>query len=75
MKIFRWFKHAANSSIKVPVFGAASYLALAVSPFCIVFAVVWAAYRGASFAWIGQDIMVISQLFFHVVVHWLVIIL
>ncbi|KAG6514627.1 hypothetical protein ZIOFF_024995 [Zingiber officinale] len=56
----RWFKHAANSFIKIPVFGAASYLALAVSPFCIVFTVVWAAHRGASFAWIGQDIMGIA---------------
>lgn len=55
---FRWFKHAGESYIKVPFFGAVSYLTLAVSPFCIVFAVVWAVYRRISFAWIGQDILV-----------------
>lgn len=31
---------------------------MAVSPFCIAFAVVWAVYRDVSFAWIGQDILV-----------------
>ncbi|KAK9147478.1 hypothetical protein Scep_006235 [Stephania cephalantha] len=53
----RWFKQAGDSFIKVPFFGAISYLTLAVSPFCITFAVVWAVYRHASFAWIGQDIL------------------
>ncbi|XP_019423293.1 PREDICTED: signal peptide peptidase-like 2 [Lupinus angustifolius] len=53
----RWFKDASESYIKVPFFGAFSYLTLAVSPFCITFAVLWAVYRNASFAWIGQDIL------------------
>ncbi|KAK9143783.1 hypothetical protein Syun_013183 [Stephania yunnanensis] len=53
----RWFKQAGDSFIKVPFFGSISYLTLAVSPFCITFAVVWAVYRHASFAWIGQDIL------------------
>lgn len=44
--------------MKIPFFGAVSYLTLAVTPFCIVFAVVWAVYRRASWAWIGQDILV-----------------
>ncbi|KAK6251313.1 hypothetical protein SCA6_005318 [Theobroma cacao] len=56
----RWFKHAGESYIKVPFFGALSYLTLAVSPFCIAFAVVWAVYRNVSFAWIGQDILGIA---------------
>ncbi|XP_042471030.1 signal peptide peptidase-like 4 [Zingiber officinale] len=56
----RWFKRAGESFIKVPFFGAVSYLTLAVSPFCIVFAVVWAVYRRLSFAWIGQDILGIA---------------
>ncbi|XP_065021715.1 signal peptide peptidase-like 4 [Musa acuminata AAA Group] len=56
----RWFKRAGESYIKVPFFGAVSYLTLAVSPFCIVFAVVWAVYRRVSFAWIGQDILGIA---------------
>ena len=55
---FRWFKNAGEAFIKVPFFGAVSYLTLAVSPFCITFAVVWAVYRNVSFAWIGQDILV-----------------
>ncbi|KAL2543475.1 Signal peptide peptidase-like 2 [Forsythia ovata] len=56
----RWFKHVGESFIKVPIFGAVSYLTLAVSPFCIAFAVVWAVYRTYSFAWIGQDILGIA---------------
>ncbi|GAV83873.1 PA domain-containing protein/Peptidase_A22B domain-containing protein [Cephalotus follicularis] len=56
----RWLKRAGESYIKIPVFGAVSYLTLAVSPFCIAFAVVWAVYRNVSFAWIGQDILGIA---------------
>ncbi|XP_058076045.1 signal peptide peptidase-like 4 [Magnolia sinica] len=56
----RWFKNARESFIKVPFFGAVSYLTLAVSPFCIAFAVVWAVKRKISFAWIGQDILGIA---------------
>ncbi|KAI9079066.1 hypothetical protein K1719_038974 [Acacia pycnantha] len=55
-----WFKHASESYIKVPFFGAISYLTLAISPFCIAFAVLWAVYRSVSFAWIGQDILGIA---------------
>ncbi|RWR72209.1 signal peptide peptidase-like protein 4 [Cinnamomum micranthum f. kanehirae] len=57
----RWFKQAGESYVKVPFFGAVSYLTLAVLPFCITFAVVWAYYRQRlSFAWIGQDILGIA---------------
>ncbi|OAY59786.1 signal peptide peptidase-like 2 [Manihot esculenta] len=56
----RWFKHAGESYIKIPFFGPVSQLTLAVSPFCITFAVVWAVYRNVSFAWIGQDILGIA---------------
>lgn len=55
-----WFKRAGESFVKVPFFGAVSYLTMAVSPFCIVFAVLWAIYRRLSFAWIGQDILGIA---------------
>ncbi|BBN70293.1 SIGNAL PEPTIDE PEPTIDASE-LIKE 4, partial [Prunus dulcis] len=54
------FKRAGESYVKVPFFGAVSYLTLAVAPFCIAFAVVWAVYRRVSFAWIGQDILGIA---------------
>ncbi|KAL7238910.1 hypothetical protein ACSBR2_004914 [Camellia fascicularis] len=57
---FRWFEHAAESFVKVPFLGAVSYLTLAVSPFCIAFAVVWAVLRRDSCAWIGQDILGIA---------------
>ncbi|KAF5464283.1 hypothetical protein F2P56_014370, partial [Juglans regia] len=60
LSCFRWFEHAAQSFVKVPFFGAVSYLTLAISPFCIAFAVVWAVYRRNSYAWIGQDILGIA---------------
>ncbi|KAG6688590.1 hypothetical protein I3843_11G130400 [Carya illinoinensis] len=56
----RCFKRPGVSYIKVPFFGAVSYLTLAVSPLCIAFAVVWAVKRNVSFAWIGQDILGIA---------------
>ncbi|KAF1889537.1 hypothetical protein Lal_00024864 [Lupinus albus] len=57
---FRWFQHAAQTFVKIPFFGVVPYLALAVTPFCIVFAVIWAVYRRVSYAWIGQDILGIT---------------
>uniref|UniRef100_A0A0E0Q2Z2 PA domain-containing protein n=2 Tax=Oryza TaxID=4527 RepID=A0A0E0Q2Z2_ORYRU len=56
----RWFRAASESFFKVPFFGAVSYLTLAVSPFCIVFAVLWAVHRHFTYAWIGQDILGIA---------------
>ncbi|KAH9318639.1 hypothetical protein KI387_020408, partial [Taxus chinensis] len=55
----RWFSRLGGLYIRVPFFGAVSALTLAVLPFCITFAVVWAVYRRISFAWIGQDILVV----------------
>ncbi|XP_022999873.1 signal peptide peptidase-like 4 [Cucurbita pepo subsp. pepo] len=60
LSCFRWFEHAAESYIKVPFFGAMSHLTLAVFPFCLAFAVLWAYYHKISFAWIGQDILGIA---------------
>ncbi|WMV49343.1 hypothetical protein MTR67_042728 [Solanum verrucosum] len=54
---FRWFEHAQESFLKVPLLGPVSYLTLAISPFCLAFAVMWAVFRHVSFAWIGQDIL------------------
>lgn len=56
----RWFKHASESYVKLPFVGAISYLTMAVTPFCITFAVFWAVYRDKSFSWIGQDILGIA---------------
>ncbi|XP_010544387.1 PREDICTED: signal peptide peptidase-like 4 [Tarenaya hassleriana] len=60
LSCLRWFRRIGESYVKVPLLGAVSYLTLAVCPFCITFAVVWAVYRDVSFAWIGQDILGIS---------------
>ncbi|CAN1237193.1 Signal peptide peptidase-like 4 [Linum grandiflorum] len=60
LSCFKWFEHAAESFVKVPFFGAVSYLTLMVSPLCIAFTVVWAVYRRVSIAWIGQDILGIA---------------
>ncbi|KAL5216906.1 hypothetical protein ABZP36_008307 [Zizania latifolia] len=56
----RWFRPALESFLKVPFFGAVSYLTLAVCPFCIVFAVMWAVHRHFTYSWIGQDILGIA---------------
>ncbi|KAM1584853.1 signal peptide peptidase-like 2 isoform X1 [Malus sylvestris] len=58
--LLRWFKRTGELYVKVPILGAVSYLTLAVSPFCITFAVLWGVYRNLSFAWIGQDILGIA---------------
>ncbi|XP_042000855.1 signal peptide peptidase-like 4 [Salvia splendens] len=60
LSCFRWFKHAAETFVKVPFVGAVSYLTVGVSPFCVAFAVLWAVYRKTSYAWIGQDILGIA---------------
>ncbi|XP_019103687.2 signal peptide peptidase-like 2 isoform X3 [Beta vulgaris subsp. vulgaris] len=57
---FRWCKHAAGTFVKVPIFGAVSYLAMAVTPFCILCSVLWGVYRREPYAWIGQDILGIA---------------
>nr|XP_043621532.1 signal peptide peptidase-like 4 [Erigeron canadensis] len=51
------FEHAAKAFINIPFLGGVSHLALVVSPFCVICAAVWAAYRRHHFAWIGQDIL------------------
>ncbi|XP_015961802.1 signal peptide peptidase-like 4 isoform X1 [Arachis duranensis] len=60
LSCFRWFQHAGQTFVKIPFFGAVSYLTLAMTPFCIVFAVLWGVFRHVSFAWIGQDILGIA---------------
>ncbi|XP_054781016.1 signal peptide peptidase-like 4 [Prosopis cineraria] len=60
LSCFRWFQPAGQTFAKVPFLGAVSYLTLAVTPFCIAFAVIWAVYRHGSLAWIGQDILGIA---------------
>jgi len=56
--LYRWFRKAGSTFIKVPLLGAVSVLALCLSPFCLTFSVIWGYYRLNTYAWIGQDILV-----------------
>lgn len=56
----RSFGRYADVTIKVPIAGEVSLLSVIVLPFCIAFAVTWAAKQHASYAWIGQDVLGIS---------------
>lgn len=56
----RSFSRYADMTIKVPLVGEVSLLSVIVLPFCIAFAVAWAANQHSSFAWIGQDVLGIS---------------
>lgn len=42
----------------LPLLDEVSVLSLVVLLFCVVFAVVWAVRRQASYSWVGQDILV-----------------
>ncbi|XP_071697732.1 signal peptide peptidase-like 4 [Rutidosis leptorrhynchoides] len=57
LSCFRSLEQAAKTFIKILFLGAVSYLALFVSPLCVVCAILWAAFRRHHFAWIGQDIL------------------
>jgi signal peptide peptidase-like protein 2B len=54
----RWFPRLAATYINVPILGSLSKLGLIVAPFCIAVSVLWGVFRQASFAWVGQDILV-----------------
>lgn len=58
--LYRWFRKAGSTFIKVPLLGAVSVLALCLSPFCLTFSVIWGYYRLNTYAWIGQDILGIA---------------
>ncbi|KAJ1275452.1 hypothetical protein BS78_05G136300 [Paspalum vaginatum] len=53
----RIFKDCGQKTVQLPFFGEALTLSVGVVPFCVVFAIFWALYRHASFAWIGQDVL------------------
>lgn len=64
--IYRILKDCGQTTINLPIFGEVLMLSLGVLPFCATFAILWAVFRHASCAWIGQDILVrhIFQLMF-----------
>ncbi|KAF0895485.1 hypothetical protein E2562_013581 [Oryza meyeriana var. granulata] len=53
----RIFKDCGQKTIQFPFFGEVLTLSVVIIPFCTIFAILWAVYRHASFAWIGQDIL------------------
>lgn len=53
----RIFKDFGQKTVQLPFFGEVLTLSVGIIPFCVVFTVLWAVYRHASFAWIGQDVL------------------
>lgn len=52
------YKDCGQKTLKLARLGKITILSLFVLIFCLVFAIVWAATRRASYSWIGQDILV-----------------
>ncbi|KAL8490296.1 hypothetical protein ACS0TY_025992 [Phlomoides rotata] len=50
-------KDYGQKTVNLPLLGEMAVASLVVLIFCILFAVIWAATRMASFSWIGQDIL------------------
>ncbi|PSS35907.1 Signal peptide peptidase-like [Actinidia chinensis var. chinensis] len=55
--ILRKWRNCGQRKVDLPLLGEISVLSLAVLLFCLVFAIVWAAKRKASYSWVGQDIL------------------
>ncbi|XP_062197227.1 signal peptide peptidase-like 2 isoform X1 [Phragmites australis] len=53
----RIFKDCGQKTVQLPFLGEVLILSVGIVPFCVVFAILWAVYRHASFAWIGQDVL------------------
>ncbi|KAF9610075.1 hypothetical protein IFM89_019915 [Coptis chinensis] len=59
--ISRVCKNCGRKSLSLPILGEVSVLSVALLPFCLGFAIFWAATRHASYAWIGQDVLVVNS--------------
>ncbi|KAK2641723.1 hypothetical protein Ddye_023486 [Dipteronia dyeriana] len=55
--ILRNCRNCGRKTLNLPLLGEVSVLSFVVLLFCVVFAVVWAVRRQASYSWIGQDIL------------------
>lgn len=51
-------KECRQRTVNLPCFGEVLLLSAIAFPFCGAFAILWAVFQHASFAWIGQDILV-----------------
>jgi len=58
--IARIFKDFGRKTMYIPIIGESLILSVVALPFCVGFAIFWAANRHASYSWIGQDILGIS---------------
>lgn len=50
-------RNCGRKTVHLPLLDEVSVLSLVVLLFCVVFAVVWAVRRQASYSWVGQDIL------------------
>ncbi|XP_010248042.1 PREDICTED: signal peptide peptidase-like 2 [Nelumbo nucifera] len=55
--IVRIFRNCGQKMVNLPIFGEVSILSVGVVPFCVAFAIFWAANQNTSYAWIGQDVL------------------
>ncbi|XVF84410.1 hypothetical protein PTKIN_Ptkin17bG0035000 [Pterospermum kingtungense] len=55
--IARKCRNCPQKKLNLPLFGEVSIVSFVVAIFCIIFAVVWAINRRASYSWVGQDIL------------------
>ncbi|MCL7051613.1 hypothetical protein MKW94_013458 [Papaver nudicaule] len=60
--ILRIFKNSGNKIVNLPCLGEVTVLSMGVLPFCLAFAIFWAANQHVSYAWVGQDVLVASVL-------------
>ncbi|KAK8572816.1 hypothetical protein V6N13_048383 [Hibiscus sabdariffa] len=55
--ITRKCKNCLQKTLNLPLFGDVSAVSFVVALCCLIFAVVWAVERRASYSWVGQDIL------------------
>ncbi|KAL7177046.1 hypothetical protein ACSBR2_030385 [Camellia fascicularis] len=55
--LYSKWRNCGQKKVNLPLFGEISVLSLVVLLFCLVFSILWAAKRGASYSWVGQDIL------------------
>ncbi|KAF6133973.1 hypothetical protein GIB67_040737 [Kingdonia uniflora] len=55
--IMRMCKSCRNKTVTLPILEEVSVLSIILLPFCMAFAIFWAARQHTSYAWIGQDIL------------------
>ncbi|EFJ05600.1 hypothetical protein SELMODRAFT_187400 [Selaginella moellendorffii] len=53
----RLFPGVGTRHITIPILGTVSSLSVVVFPICVAFSVIWAVYRHAHVAWVGQDVL------------------